>query len=149
MLWPVSQLKLYYKVLPVWIGKHQKWEAEGMESIIGLWRSEVINCGEIGGLKRFAGRSSESIWLVWRWWEKLPAEHWKELLCMICSVLNRCFLIFFFFFFLLHCHQTDMTHQHLHKAVSGSNPLFLACVSCFVVNCKMNFWNVTKTPFFF
>lgn len=32
-----------------------------MESIIGLWRSEAINCGEIRGLKKFAGKSSERI----------------------------------------------------------------------------------------
>lgn len=32
-----------------------------MESIIGLWRSEAINCGEIGGLKKLAGKSSHGI----------------------------------------------------------------------------------------
>lgn len=32
-----------------------------MEFIIGLWKREAINCGEIRGWKTFAGKSSERI----------------------------------------------------------------------------------------
>lgn len=139
-------MKRHCKVQPEWIGKQQKWEAEGMESIIGLWRSEAINCGEKGGLKKFTGKSSDRIWLARRWWEKkLPAERWNELRCVICTIPHRCFLSF-----VLRCHQVICQEARLTEAfIKPFQDLFASPPNCntmlapvssnFVAKCEMSF----------
>lgn len=52
----VSKISITGTTIVLWIRKHQKWG--NWWSIIGLWRPEIIICGEIKKLKTLAGISS-------------------------------------------------------------------------------------------
>lgn len=123
----------------------QTGEIEGMKTIIGLWRSKAINCGEIRHLEWFAGKPSERMWYGKAWREKRKGACWVLGGDSQHDLYNHMVAFSFLHSFAIKTSDLlwEMMHQHLLEAPSGLNPRHK--VSRSVADCKINFRNVRNT----